>query len=129
MSETIEISGGSAPDPVVANKFALTISNSDFAIAAGAQRLIFAPDGKVAGQVVEYSTMLVVSPVAAKQLSLMLQSSVAQYEKTFGAIPVDETSLTIIEDKALKAKRSKGASDVVSRPSRTRNSAKPSTKS
>jgi len=74
-----------------ANAFSLLGGSSDFLLSIGRTAAIQTPDGGLHAAVHWYQS-IVISPLAAKQLSHMLVEAVDAYEKEMGTIKVPSSS-------------------------------------
>jgi hypothetical protein len=81
-----------APPTLPGSRFAVLASAAEIGLYIGNLRVAFNPAGDVVAQQVEYSHGFSLSPIAAKQLAQILTNTTAEYEKRFGAIPVDPQS-------------------------------------
>lgn len=109
-----------SPEVSVASRFAVAVSAVEVNLAVGRQRQVFQPNGEPIGGGVEYTHAFSVSPSAALQLVSILQFALAQYETSFGKIPVDPASVQKIADLEKAAEEKKAAPPTAKRAKRAK---------
>jgi hypothetical protein len=82
---------GAALPTQQANHFSLAMNGSEFLLAFGVSRLTMSQKASTtaAQHQVEWVAALSISPMAAMQLTRVLEANVKAYEEKFGKIPVD----------------------------------------
>jgi hypothetical protein len=85
-----QVPGVVGPPITPASIFTMSVTPQEILLTFGSHRAIFAPDGEpIGGLVKEWVTTYSLSATAAKMLAAALAECLAQYEKTFGAVPMD----------------------------------------